>query len=53
MQYVQMVISGLLMGLWPLKVVLNCATTTSGELSVISDGMTVMLVWSVDKLDFL
>ena len=35
----------------PMKVVLNCATPTSGAQSVMMDGTVMMLVWPVDKLD--
>ena len=33
-----------------MKVVLKCATVKSGELSVMMDGITMMLVLFVDKL---
>ena len=36
--------------LLPTKVVLKCATIIGGELSVMMDGITMMLVWLVNKL---
>jgi len=41
------------MGKILLRVELSYATTTSGALCVITSGMALMLLWSVDSLDSL
>ena len=51
LQFVLKVPSGWLEVPLPMKVVLNCATPTSGAQSVMMDGTIMMLAWHVDKLD--